>query len=363
MSVRVLHILNSAQAEHSALAELVAILARRLSRDYELHVCFFGSDGPWTTTFRQMSVPTHLVPWRAERKDLGGAWAFWSFLRKNRFDLIHQHYGGRSIRWAARAAGVPKIILHLHSRVFEQHNNPKPVSLRGAGADIVIATSRAVAERVDRPDVRVIYPGCELPEHALHPADSQPTIGAACRFVRLKGLDHLLEAVAALRKQWPGLRLELAGSGPEEAHLRARAAELGLGENVRFFGWVDPVYGAMSGWDLFAAPSLEDGFAISVAQAMAAGLPVVASQVGGLPEVVENAVTGLLVPPGDSAGLAAALHRLLSDSVLRTRMGEAARARVRQYFSAERFAREIKDLYASLLDQPVSPFGLPEVPG
>jgi glycosyltransferase involved in cell wall biosynthesis len=350
MPARILHILHSAEAEHSAFAKMFLTLARSIdANQYELHACFLGADGPWADCMRNLSLPVHHVQWTAEREDLLGAYNFWRFVRANRFDLVHQHYGGRSVRFVARHAGVRHIVLHLHSRVLE-HTQVQPVKTTSAtDADAVIATSRAVAECVDSDNVRVVYPGFQLPAPLPSRLGDVITIGAACRLVALKGLEYLLPAFASVHRRWPKMRLEIAGNGPLESQLRATASELGIAKRVCFRGWVAHIEQATAEWDIFVAPSLEEGFGMAIGEAMAAGLPVVATLVGGIPELVEHGRSGILVQPRDADALIGAVSTLLEDPTLRTRLGQTARTTIRDRFSIERFVDGVTRTYAELL--------------
>src|SRR5207245_5777728 len=153
-----------------------------------------------------------------------------------------------------------------------------------------------------------------------------PIVGFSCLLGRLKGVDVLLRAAATL----PGLLVEVAGDGPERPGLEA------IDPSATFLGWQPRLDDLLARWDVFALPSREEAFGIAALEAMAAGRPVVATRVGGLPELIEDGLTGLLVPPDDPAALAAALARLAADPALRARMGQAARERAAACFPVER---------------------------
>ena len=152
-----------------------------------------------------------------------------------------------------------------------------------------------------------------------------------------------------LSKEMPDLRLEFAGSGPAEDELRTQCRELGVAEKVTFLGWQQDLESVFRRWDVFCLPSLEEGFGLAALEAMASGLPVIATSVGGLPEIVEDGVTGCLVPPSDPRALAASLRKLLHDGALRQAMGASAHRRVTDHFSVDRMVRNVAILYDSLL--------------
>lgn len=162
-----------------------------------------------------------------------------------------------------------------------------------------------------------------------------------------KGHAVLLDALAALRD--PRLRVLCAGDGSLRDALPARAAALGLGDAVRFLGAVDDVADLLAAADAFLMPSHHEGLGVAALEAMAAGLPVVASRVGGLPEAVVDGETGLLVPPADPAALAAAITRLAADPARARELGAAGRARVQARFSMTAMAEGTLAVYRELV--------------
>jgi glycosyltransferase involved in cell wall biosynthesis len=122
-------------------------------------------------------------------------------------------------------------------------------------------------------------------------------------------------------------------------------------QDAKLLGWCTDVQALHRQWDVFAMPSLHEGFGLAALEAMGSGLPIVASDVGGLPELIEDSTTGYLVPPGDEVALAERLGHLLADEALRSRMGSAARERASREFSNARMAHLILEVYDRLLDQ------------
>lgn len=169
-------------------------------------------------------------------------------------------------------------------------------------------------------------------------------VATAANLERWKGIDVLLDACA--RVETP-LRLEVFGDGAERPRLEAQAARLGV--DARFHGYVADVPARLSGLDLFALPSRGENLPVAVMEAMAAGLPVVATRVGGVPELVVDGETGLVVEPDDAPALASALQSLAGDRARRGALGRAGARRIREHFSAEVIARRMVDLYEELL--------------
>lgn len=158
------------------------------------------------------------------------------------------------------------------------------------------------------------------------PSGAPPTVTCVARLVPLKGHRVLLEALAALRARHPRLRCWLVGDGPLAAELRQHVRALGLEGCVRLWGRRDDVPRLLAATDVFVLPSLQEVTPLAITEAQLAGLPVVATDVGGIPELVRHGESGWLVPPGDARALAAALDAVLSDPGLARRLGEAGRA-------------------------------------
>jgi glycosyltransferase involved in cell wall biosynthesis len=353
MPYQILHLLGTARLEAAGIVRIVAQLAGGLNPDrYQLHAWFLGGEGPLGAELEAAGARVRMVDWRDGVRDPLGAFEFWRLLRRHRFAVVHQHYGGRSVRWLARRAMRCAIVVQLHSYVAESRGLT-PVRLRVRQADRVIAVCQAIANSVTNARPRVVYPGLQVDDNDKAPAERHPggalTVGTAGRLVPVKGIDCLLRAVSLLRPEFPNLRLEIAGTGPQQAALERQVRSLGLQGPVNFLGWRTDTEAVLKRWDVYAQPSLEDGFPVAALEAMAMGLPVVASAVGGLPELVADGQTGWLVPPGNPEALAGRLRTLLADPALRRAMGENGQARVRRNFSRDQMVASISEIYEELL--------------
>lgn len=222
----------------------------------------------------------------------------------------------------------------------------------------IIAASNAVREAlvetgVDEARVRLIYNGVDLARFAGSGRDAvrreigipedAVALGMVANLVPVKDHETALRALATLHASGRPAHLILAGEGELEDALRAQAGELGLGSFVHFLGRRNDVPAVLDAMDIFVLASLTEGLSNALLEAMAAGKPVVATRVGGNPEVVAQDSTGILVPPGDAGGLAEALGTLYSDQPLRERMGLAARERVAEAFSVEKMVGDYTD--------------------
>jgi glycosyltransferase involved in cell wall biosynthesis len=211
-----------------------------------------------------------------------------------------------------------------------------------ARVDTVAAVSEYVRERVrarfdlDRARTRVLYNGIDAtrfrPPPGLRRAPGEATFVAVAHLVPHKGIDVLLRAFARVPAP---VRLRVVGDGPHLAALDALGRALGVSPRVELLGLRDDVPEILRGADACVHPTLAEGFGNAVAEAMASGLPVIATRAGGIPELVEAGISGLLVPPGDEDALAAAMARVAADPELRARLGEHARRRVLARFTVE----------------------------
>jgi len=352
MPSAILHLLGTAQPEGSGIARIVAALAAGLDPSkYHSHAWFLGPSGPLVDDLQSAGATVRAINWWRGVRDPLGAYRFWRCLRNCDFAIVHQHFGARSIRQLIRLSSDARLVVHLHGRVLEPGSaGSVPVAVRGA--DLIIAASRAVAREIPNLKPIVVHASVESQKEywAEHTTPRTATvIGAACRLAPLKGLLDLIRAVALLCPEFPTLRLEIAGTGPQREDLEKEVGRLGLTGRVRFLGWQRDLGPIFRSWDIFAMPSLEEGFGMVALEAMAEGLPVVATSVGGLPEVIEDLQTGYLVPPSDVTTLSGRLRLLILDPKRSRAMGAAGRERARNHFSVDRMVAEIEAIYDSLV--------------
>ncbi|MBM4434764.1 MAG: glycosyltransferase [Chloroflexi bacterium] len=256
-----------------------------------------------------------------------------------------------------RFAPWKQVPLRIGDRVTDRLVRPELIAVSEAVRRSAIARLGVDPARVvtipDGVDTKALTPASPDERAAARrelglPRDAS-VVAVVGRLVPLKGHATLLDAVARLRGASPALRLLVAGGGALEPELRALAARLGVGDVVRFLGPRGDVRGIHAASDVLAAPSLSEGFGLAVVEAMAAGLPCVASRTGGLAEIVEDGATGFLVMPRDPADLADALRRLLGDAELRHRFGDRARAVAQARYDVRDSAGRLEDLYAAVL--------------
>ncbi len=172
-----------------------------------------------------------------------------------------------------------------------------------------------------------------------------PIIGAIARLSPVKGLDLLLKTVPSLRKDYPDLQILLVGDGPARPDLVRLAYELGIQDRVIISHPVEDTRIPLATMEVFVAPALREGFGLSIVEAMAAGVPVVASNAGGPAEIIEDGESGVLVPPGDPDPLGKGIRDLLADSARRSRIAQRGRQRARDQFDMERVVQEVEAVY------------------
>jgi glycosyltransferase involved in cell wall biosynthesis len=294
-------------------------------------------------------------------------------LRRERVELVHAHgfYANVFAVPAARIAGVPAVLASIRD-LNDLLWTPMQRRVQRATclfADRVVVNAGAIRERLlgqgySERKIAVVHNGIDPGRFAgprtgglaqeLGLAPDAPLVAFVGRLVRacgieIKGVGFFLEAAARLAPGHPRARFLVIGDGPCRPELERRAGELGLAGRVIFTGVRQDVNELLREIDVNVLPSLTEGLSNSLLEAMAAGLPVVATRVGGNPELVVDGEHGLLVPPEDAGALAAAIGRLLDDEALRARLGREARRRVESEFSVERMTATVSGLYDECL--------------
>jgi glycosyltransferase involved in cell wall biosynthesis len=228
----------------------------------------------------------------------------------------------------------------------------------GSLAHVHIAISRGLAqylaetEGFDEEDFEIVHYGIAADGEAAPYAGSEPRLLCIGRLIPIKGHLVLLRALAQARAQLPDVTLDVAGRGPLAPALKAYAREVGVEDAVRFLGFVSPVQAAIEDAAVVVVPSLGEGFGMVALEAMERARPVIASAVGGLPEIVADGETGLVVPPADAEALAEAIVSLAGDLARAVAMGEAGRERALEQFTPERCVERVEALYVRALPAP-----------
>jgi glycosyltransferase involved in cell wall biosynthesis len=342
-------------------------LATHLPRErFEVSVCATRAavPGPLVETLDAAGVP-HVSLGRRSRWDLPRMRRLATLLRSERVDIVHAHKFGSNV-WGTvfgRACGVPVVIAHEHTWSYEGQPIRKWIDGRVVGrlATRFIAVSDADAARMVvhekvSPEKVVVMPTAYVPRplspdtdlrSELGLAPETPLVGTAVVLRPQKAVEVLLEAHARLLTSMPDAHLAIAGDGPSRAELERHAGELPLDGRVHFLGVRDDVDAILRSLDVAVLSSDFEGKPLFVLECMANRTPLVATAVGGLPEMVRDGETGVLVPPRDPEALAGAVGRLLVDRERRASLAAAAADEL-SGFTIEAVTRRFADLYETL---------------
>jgi glycosyltransferase involved in cell wall biosynthesis len=326
---------------------------------FRVHVVCLRREGAWLPRVeeRAASVAEFRVRSFTSWSTLRTIRSLSAWLRANEIGVLHT--------WDlyANIVGLPAALMaRVPVRLGSRRGITSPVTRRGllalqraafTAAHRVVANSEAAAARLRREGIParridIIPNGIDVSDFpaARRPARKVVTTVANIRID--KGHDVLLEAVRGVLERHPDARFRIVGDGPLRATIEARAHTLGVAGYVDFLGARDDVPEQLATSDVFAFPSLMEAFPNGVMEAMATGLPVVATDVGGIPELVHHERNGLLVPPGDPGALAAGIVRLLDDPAFADACGRAARETIAARYSFDRMVATFESLY---LDQ------------
>jgi sugar transferase (PEP-CTERM/EpsH1 system associated) len=289
-------------------------------------------------------------------------------LRQFQPHLLHTHMFHANLlgRLAGRITGVPFIVSTEHTMGQENWSRRLLNRITSHLCDRVIAVSQSVgtfASRVigiEADRIVVIPNGIEVEKfqssltpaqarHRIGLSDETDVVGTVGTLRRVKGTEILLQAFSQLFPRWPQAKLLIVGDGPEREHLQQMTQRAGLDHSTIFTGERRDVADLLAAMSVFVLPSHWEGFGLAVVEAMAAGLPVVATRVGSLPEVISERETGLLVSPADPTAMASAIEYLLNNPQLRSKMGRAGRQRAKTRYSREQMVAKTEELYTSLL--------------
>jgi glycosyltransferase involved in cell wall biosynthesis len=336
-----------------ALANLLA----HLDPSFEITVLAVDEAVGESVRAAREGAPLELVPNAENKWDAGPIVRHLRIVRKLRPEIFHANLwttvrGQYGVIAALVARGVRTVVVEQAplptdsrlQRFLKRHAS------RRLSAHVAVGerSARAVEEAVGLPrgSVRTIYNG--VPDDPVEPFPRRangPVIGAVGRLSPEKGYDV---AIRALRDV-PEATLVLVGDGSERARLERLARELVVSERVELVGWSEEARRYLPGFDAFVLPSRQEGFPLAVVEAMLAGVPVVAADVGSVGEAVLDGETGYLVPADDPAALAERLRRLIADPQLAQKLGRSGRARAQANFTAEAMARSFESLYREIL--------------
>jgi glycosyltransferase involved in cell wall biosynthesis len=354
--IRVLHL--SPSLDQGGLEKLQVEFARYADRGrFRLQFLALQHGGICEAELRALGSSVEILdkpPGLRPRTILDLARAF----RRLGVDVLHTHNNGPLIYGppAARLARIP-VVVHTRHHGRYPGLGRREIAVTSATSrlvDRVVCVSEdsrveGLADGIQPHRLRTILNGIDIARFGFAgPCHVGPMVSVA-RLHRDKNLDSLIRAARIMIESEPGFRLEIAGEGDHRGALEALIGDLGVADRVKLLGNVDDIPGLLGRARALILPSLSEGMSVSLLEGMASGLPVVATRVGGNPEIVAHDETGLLVPPADDVALARAMLRIWRDPELGRSMGAAGRARVERHFDIRRMVADHEALYLELL--------------
>jgi lipopolysaccharide/colanic/teichoic acid biosynthesis glycosyltransferase/UDP-N-acetylglucosamine:LPS N-acetylglucosamine transferase len=358
---------------------IIILQLARLARDEGWTVSVLTTDPVLQSELEALQIET--VPLDVIKRsihpvrDLRGLWRLYRYLKKQHYTMVHTHTSKAGFvgRVAARLAGVPVVVHTAHGFAFHEasgairikacalleriagwccdrvftvsgFHRAWAIDLGMAGADKVVAIPNGVAADRVKPSVQR-----DVLRKRLDAQSEDTVVLCSGRLAHQKGLDELLTAVASLKgPRSPSLKLWFAGDGPLRGELEARAAELSLGNEVRFLGFCDNIADLLAAADIVALPTYREGMSIALLEAMAAGRPIVTTSIGSNLEATQNGKAALLVPPADAPALAEAIRQLASDKPMARNMARRAKQIYLSLYTAEHMLTRYREEYAAL---------------
>lgn len=369
------------QSELGGAQLYVLKVARDLTRRGASVVIVCGQDGPLVSAARADGIDVRVLPYLVRpirpMTDLRAIVHLWRLIRTGRFTIVHLNSTKAGVvgRLAARFAGADIVFFTVHGLVLNEPMSKAAFALYWILERIgAMATTRLIAVseadraallryRIARPDkIAVVQNGVPTSwESDAHVQNSRAlararlgipetvrVVGTVANYYRTKALDVLIEAVPDLIKGEPDIIVMIVGDGAERSNIEAQIDRLDLRHRIRLVGSLPDVMDILPAFDVFVLPSRKEGLPMALLEAMAAGLPVVVTRVGGMPEVV-TLDCGRIVEPEDARALASAVREILDDRMAALQCGRAGRARVAAKFSEHRMLEETAQIYDSEL--------------
>lgn len=350
------------------------LLAQNLDRSRFDVLISSGGEGPLAEESRRNGI-AYIPISLGKRLSLRPIREIAGVLRENRIDILHTHGGiaGLYGRSAVRRAGTPAVVHSLHGIHYLHYRNPflRHLYVRlerrcSRSTDRLILVCQSDLRRARKyrlaPEgkMNVILNGTDVhPEPApeeisrrridLGWPSGRPVVGTVARLHRQKGVVNLLRAASEILRVFPEVLITVVGDGPQKNSLRREAQLLGLEGRLLFLGEREDAASIMALFDIFVLPSLWEGLPFVLVEAAGLGKPIVATAVDGVPEILEDRKTGLLVPPGDPSALAAAVLELLKNKDKAHRLGESARTLVPPRFPLRRMVDQTQNLYLEVI--------------
>jgi len=354
--------------ERGGAEQIVRLLVKYADPLFKHHIYAFA-DGPMAAEIQALGAPVTIVRRRMPKLDPSLIWRLSRALRADGIRLLHTHIFGACLhgRLAAMLLGRLPVVVTEHN-VATKYKGYQRLTNRWLSrwSQRIVAVSDEVGRSltsdigVSPEKVRIVCNGVDTDHFATLPTREAArdylkiprhvrVVGSIGRLTRQKGYGYLLQAMSILLQDCSGVHLVLVGKGEQRSALEQQASELGISENTHFVGLHPDIRRLLPAFDVFAMSSLWEGLPMALLEAMAAGLPCVATTAGGIVNVIDDGVNGLLVPPADPGSLAAAIKRVIDKPQEAQRMGEHAKTTVERDFSARRMTAEYEDVYREVL--------------
>lgn len=377
--IKVLHIITRLDPGGSAQNTLDSVVFTN-SEDYDVALLYGKTEDLTLLSSYQEKHSFKKYFFSSLQRDINpflDLWCFFKlvvFLHEHRFDIVHTHTSKAGIlgRWAAWLSGVPHIIHTPHGHVFYGYFNEfvtkvflwveqltVPITDK-----IICLTELGKKEHlkygVGREDkLKVIHSGVDMNvfqslEQTLFSdvdVDKKIIVGVVARLEPVKGIDVLIDAVPLILNNSKNVEFWIVGDGTEKNNLKEKVSKIGLEDKVLFYGHRDDVQALISEMDIFVLPSRNEGMGRVIVEAMALGKPVVASKVGGVPDLVEHDVNGMLVPSEDPEALSKKILDLIVHKDKRIVLGERGRKKVQREYSLQKMISDIENLYQDLVSE------------
>ena len=330
------------------------------SRDFQLHFVTLDQVGQPARDLEELGWPVSVIKTSSRQSKWGRLTSLTSLLKDGSFDVIHSHntlahfYAAVAAKWA----GVPVVVNTQHGRGCGSSWKAR-MQFRIANllTDQIIGVSEDATELCRRDDpisrrrMQAIWNGIDLKRFAFTGPQQNPIGISVARLSPEKDIETLLRATSLVIKSHPDFRLKLIGDGPERERLHSLREQLALGSHVEFLGERHDVPSLLSSAGFFVSSSRSEGISLTLLEAMAVGLPIVATDVGGNPEIILDGQTGRLVPSKSPETLAAAMCDMLADPTLWNLYGTLGRQRVEDQFNITYMVARYEQLYRDLVHQ------------
>lgn len=368
---RLLHIIDHLESggAQETLLSLVKYFDRRR---FHVEVATLHGQGHYWESFRRLAAPLHslsphkYLPLYIPR--------LLQLLTTGKFDLIHCHLTASNLiaKPLAAISGVPLIFNYDQNDMYRTQQKMRLLLDRLANllTDHIVAVSASTRdfliqqERVPAEKITVIYNGVDLERFQPAPdsphratwrhkwglADHTPVVAGVGRLHRQKNFPLFLQVAREVLREVPQVGFVIAGEGPERRNLEILARDLGIASRVHFLGYVSDMTAFYPAVDLLLMTSLSEGTPLTVLEAMAMGVPVVAAQVDGMAEALDDGVDAYLVPPGALSLFARRTCRLLQDKAIATRFIQAGREKVRKHYAAAAMVQQVEKIYLHYLE-------------